>query len=197
MAQRPVPSRQEEMSAESQRRLRDAAIRLLAENGYRETSLQDIGAAAGISRGSIAWHFGSKAGLLEDIVAHTIEQTLDMLDAVADDDVTPLGEWLALYRDLIEHDPAARLFPMLLLESIGPRSEIRDSYVTFHRRIRSWIAKRLAIAQARGEIPPSLQTEAAAATLWAALVGAHLQWRLDEAFDLTPVFDTLETWTLG
>src|SRR5262245_47531411 len=122
VTRRTSPSRQEEMSAESQRRLKDAAIRLFAERGYRETSLQDVGEAAGISRGSVAWHFGSKAGLLEAIVSDTIEQTLAALDAVADDDVTPLGEWLALYRRLIEQDPAARLFPMLLLESIGPRS---------------------------------------------------------------------------
>jgi TetR/AcrR family transcriptional regulator, acrAB operon repressor len=196
MPRRKVPSRQEEMSAESQRRLLDAAIRLFAEHGYRETSLQDIGEAAGISRGSVAWHFGSKAGLLEAIVDRTIEQTLAILDAVPNEDVTPLGDWLAFYRDLIQNDPTARLFPMLLFESIAPRSDIRDTYISFHRRIRDWIANRLAVAQARGEIAPDVDIEASAATLWAALVGAHLQWRLDDELDLAPVFATLESWLL-
>jgi TetR/AcrR family acrAB operon transcriptional repressor len=191
------PTRQEEMSAESRRRLRDAAIALFAERGYRETSLQDVGKAAGISRGSVSWHFGSKAGLLEDIVSQTIEQTLGLLDAIADDDSTPLGTWLAFYRDLIERDPTARLFPMLLLEAIGPRSEIRDTYADFHRRIRSWITKRLTIAQARGELEPGLDPGAAAATLWSAMVGAHLQWRLDDTLDLGPVFGTLEQLYVG
>jgi TetR/AcrR family acrAB operon transcriptional repressor len=184
------------MSAESRRRLLDAAVRLFAERGYRETSLQDIGEAAGISRGSVGWHFGSKAGLLEALVSRTIEQTLAILDAVPNDDVTPLGDWLAFYRDLIEKDATARLFPMLLFESIGPRSDIRDAYVAFHRRIRAWIAQRFAIAQERGEIGPDVDVDAAATTLWAALVGAHIHWRLDEELDLTPIFATLETWLI-
>jgi AcrR family transcriptional regulator len=45
MPPRKGPTRQEEMSAESQRRLLDAAVQLFAERGYRETSLQDIGEA--------------------------------------------------------------------------------------------------------------------------------------------------------
>jgi TetR/AcrR family acrAB operon transcriptional repressor len=179
------------MSAESQRRLCEAAIGLFAERGYRETSLQDIGEAAGISRGSVAWHFGSKAGLLETIVAQTIDGMLATLDAVADEDSTPLREWLALYGQLIERDPAARLFPMLLLESIGPRAEIRDAYVSFHQRVRAWIDRRFTVAQARGEIRADIDASALATTLWAALVGAHLQWRLDDELDLEPVFDTL------
>jgi len=191
MSGRSEPTRQEEMSAESQRRLCEAAIALFAARGYRETSLQDIGEAAGISRGSVAWHFGSKAGLLETIVAQTIDRMLATLDAVGEDDSTPLREWLTLYGRLIEGDPAARLFPMLLLESIGPRAEIRDAYVSFHRRIRGWLDKRFAIAQARGEIRSDIDATALATTLWAALVGAHLQWRLDDELDLEPVFDTL------
>jgi TetR/AcrR family acrAB operon transcriptional repressor len=197
MSAKSSPSRQEEMSAESRRRLRDAAVRLFAERGYRETSLQDVGQAAGISRGSVSWHFGSKAGLLEDIVSQTIEQTLGLLEAIADDDSTPLGDWLAMYRDLIQHDPTARLFPMLLLEAIGPRSEIRETYAEFHRRIRSWIARRLTVAQARGELVDGLDPSSAAAALWAALVGAHVQWRLDEHLDLAPVFSALELLYLG
>lgn len=41
----------------------DAAERLFAERGYEGTSLKEIGEAAGLSRGTPAYFFGSKQGL--------------------------------------------------------------------------------------------------------------------------------------
>ena len=61
-------SRKREQSQQSRERLIDAATRLFAERGYRDASVQAIGEEAGISRGSIFWHFGSKEGLLWAVV---------------------------------------------------------------------------------------------------------------------------------
>ena len=61
-------SRKREQSELSRERLIEAATRLFAERGYRDASVQAIGEAAGISRGSIFWHFGSKEGLLWAVV---------------------------------------------------------------------------------------------------------------------------------
>ena len=182
-------TRQVEISEESQRRLRTAAIHLFAERGYRETSVRDIADAAGISRGSITWHFGSKAGLLEAIVKETIGALVASLEEL--DDATTLESWLELYRYIVVDSGEVRLFPMLLLESIGPRSEIRDAYVNFHQRMRDFITRRIAIAQQRGNIDDSIDAADLAAMMWATLVGAHLQWRLDPTMDLDVIIRTL------
>jgi TetR/AcrR family acrAB operon transcriptional repressor len=182
-------TRQVEISEESQRRLRTAAIHLFAERGYRETSVRDIADAAGISRGSITWHFGSKAGLLEAIVKETIGALVASLEEL--DDATTLESWLELYRYIVVDSGEVRLFPMLLLEAIGPRSEIRDAYVDFHQRMRDFITRRIAIAQQRGNIDDSIDAADLAAMMWATLVGAHLQWRLDPTMDLNVVIRTL------
>lgn len=63
-----VTPRKREQSELSRERLIEAATRLFAERGYRDASVQAIGEAAGISRGSIFWHFGSKEGLLWAVV---------------------------------------------------------------------------------------------------------------------------------
>jgi AcrR family transcriptional regulator len=47
----------------------DAAITLVARQGYARTSLDEIAAAAGVSRGAIYWHFKGKDDLLAAIVA--------------------------------------------------------------------------------------------------------------------------------
>ena len=52
--------------------LLDAATSLFAAHGYAETSIDDIGAAAGIAGPSVYNHFASKADLLETAVARAI-----------------------------------------------------------------------------------------------------------------------------
>ena len=46
----------------------DAAERLFAERGYDATSLNDVGAAAGVSRGTPGYFFGSKAELYRAVL---------------------------------------------------------------------------------------------------------------------------------
>ncbi len=51
----------------------DAAERLFAERGYEATSLQDVGAAAGVSRGTPGYFFGSKAALYSAVLERCYE----------------------------------------------------------------------------------------------------------------------------
>lgn len=46
----------------------DAAERLFAERGFEATSLNDVGAAAGVSRGTPGYFFGSKADLYRAVL---------------------------------------------------------------------------------------------------------------------------------
>nr|MDT0663657.1 helix-turn-helix domain-containing protein [Micromonospora sp. DSM 115978] len=71
--QQTQPRTQAERSAQARRRLVDAAIRLLAEHGYTGTTLTEIGRVAGVSRGLVTHHFGSK----DACVVAAIEQIRD------------------------------------------------------------------------------------------------------------------------
>lgn len=65
----------------SQRRIADAAVHLFAEHGYTGTSVDDIAAAARVSKGTVFYNFTSKAGLFaallrqaaESLAAHVVE----------------------------------------------------------------------------------------------------------------------------
>lgn len=52
----------------------DAAATLFAERGYAATSLADVGARAGVSRGAPGYCFGSKAELYRAILERAIEE---------------------------------------------------------------------------------------------------------------------------
>ncbi len=62
------PRRMSEIGEESRQRLLDAAEELFLEKGFEATTVVEIGKRAGISHGSIPWHFGNKSGLLYSVV---------------------------------------------------------------------------------------------------------------------------------
>lgn len=54
-------------------RIRDAALELFAERGYRGASIRDVAGAAGVSAGLVQHHFGSKEGLRAACDEHVLE----------------------------------------------------------------------------------------------------------------------------
>jgi len=64
MSDQPSKRRMSEIGDESRTRILDAAETLFMEKGYERTTLVDVGKLAGISYGSIPWHFQNKQGLL-------------------------------------------------------------------------------------------------------------------------------------
>jgi AcrR family transcriptional regulator len=64
---------QEEKTAETRRRLLDAAISCLIERGYSNTTTSEIAERAGLSRGAQLYHFPKKEELLTSAVEHLFE----------------------------------------------------------------------------------------------------------------------------
>jgi AcrR family transcriptional regulator len=72
-----------------------AAERLFAERGFEATSLTEIGAAAGLSRGTPSYFFGSKDGLHEAV----LERAFEARDLATAEAFRPLREWSAAPAD--------------------------------------------------------------------------------------------------
>jgi len=64
---------QDEKTAETRRRLLDAAIVCLIERGYANTTTSEIAERAGLSRGAQLYHFPKKEELLTSAVEHLFE----------------------------------------------------------------------------------------------------------------------------
>lgn len=183
----------EESSRRSRARLIEAATDLFSRKGYQNSSIDEIADAAGISRGSIFWHFDSKAGLLLAVVDCAFARWLDYWrEAQRDEELLPaLEAMFAVFRSW-SRDPCARLMPMLLFESLRDDSPIRESYAERYQMFRQTFAA-WADHHRDESWPASLDSERFATVVWGALIGTHLQWRLDpERVDLDSALVALE-----
>ncbi|HET9780291.1 MAG TPA: TetR/AcrR family transcriptional regulator [Candidatus Dormibacteraeota bacterium] len=99
--------------------IRDAAAALFLEKGYRDTSMDDIAAAAQVSKQTIYTHFANKQELFEDLVLGNVDRVDAFLERLN------VGEDLA-----------------------GDLSRIARDYVTFVARPDVIRLRRLVIAEA-------------------------------------------------
>ena len=109
---------QAERSAATRRRLLDAARERFVTIGYEPTSTEQIRQLAGVSRGAMYHHFGSKRDLFEAVFEEVAVDAIRQAISEADTDESPLGQltaaslaWLRVVRDrqvatiLIEQAP--------------------------------------------------------------------------------------------
>lgn len=62
--------------AETRRRIVVEAATLIGERGVKRTSLDDVRAAAGVSKSQLYHYFTDKAGLIRAVIAHQTEQVM-------------------------------------------------------------------------------------------------------------------------
>src|ERR1700704_3611925 len=75
------------------RRLLSNATELFAKKGFDRTSVQEIVAAAGVTKGAMYHYFDSKDDLLYEIYARVLREQMDQLEKVAGTEA-PLRERL-------------------------------------------------------------------------------------------------------
>ncbi|GAA2443968.1 TetR/AcrR family transcriptional regulator [Streptomyces macrosporus] len=71
----------------TRQRLYDAAVTLIAEQGFSATTVEEIAERAGVAKGTVYYNFESKTGLFEALLRHGVEQLAASLEQAADDAV--------------------------------------------------------------------------------------------------------------
>lgn len=126
--------------------IRLAAYRCFRDNGYQETTVDAICDAAGGSKGSFYWYFGSKQDVFVDILETWTREVMDQLYrqfevALRQDDfIRATTE--ALEREIRR---GRVLVPLWLDFSVYARNEppVRETLARFYRRARAAIAEML------------------------------------------------------
>lgn len=175
----------------STRRLLEAAVQLIAEQGYERTTLAAIGQRAGYSRGLVTQRFGSKDGLLHALVHRlTTEWAIHHLDpqVTREAPLDSITLMLTEIRDSVASDQATiRALYALMFEGIRIPALYADM-VELHNSIRRRVADAVHAGRELGEVPAHLDGEAFARLVVSALRGASYQWLLDPQF---PIVQTI------
>src|SRR3546814_7968436 len=72
-----------QMTAETRSTLLRLARQMFGKTGYADASMDELTAAAGMTRGALYHHFGSKQGLFEAVVEQIDEEMDEQLKALA------------------------------------------------------------------------------------------------------------------
>lgn len=174
---------QAERTARSDRAMIRAAIDLIAERGYERTTLAAIGEAAGYSRGLVTQRFGSKDGLLWEVVermlhswgVHSLAPRVE--GAVG---VEALQRTLDAYRESVRQSPnGVRALYALLFEAMGPLPALRPKFEALHRDLRRNLVGVIRAGQAEGTVRADVDAGREAVLFLGTMRGVTLQWLLD------------------
>lgn len=81
--------RTKEEADKTRRQLLDAGLRVFGKKGYAATRLSDIASEAGVTRGAVYWHFGSKKGLMFAILREMTNPYMQIALTVLESDLGP------------------------------------------------------------------------------------------------------------
>jgi AcrR family transcriptional regulator len=87
-------------TANTRKRLLDAARGVFTTTGYQGATLDDIAARAGFTKGAVYWHFPNKQAIFMALVADAMDANLRLLEVLAPDQGTPaevkkrLADWI-------------------------------------------------------------------------------------------------------
>ncbi|GHF69616.1 AcrR family transcriptional regulator [Amycolatopsis bartoniae] len=173
MTDRPARRTQEQRRAETERRVLDAAMALIARSGSRAVTLAEVGEAAGYSRGIVYHHFGSRERLLEAVV--DAAQRFDV-PAYQGDGLDHLVRIIEAYlRNVVRRTPSARAFLQLWGEAIAADPVLAPLFARRDADFRQLLANVVRQGIADGSIRPDANPAAAAVLIVALVRGTGLQ----------------------
>ncbi|WP_153112170.1 TetR family transcriptional regulator [Propionivibrio limicola] len=175
-----------EEALETRNAILDAAEIVFQEHGVSRTSLAEIAAAAGVTRGAIYWHFADKADLFDAMTQRVfglMEEKLAELQADSHENPVDLLRKLSFhFLERVVNDP--RYFRLLEIswhkcEYVGEMATIRDTHLECGNRYLAISEEAFRLAAERGFLPETLDARQAAVGLMVLVDGLVLNWTLD------------------
>jgi AcrR family transcriptional regulator len=174
---------QENRSSLSTRKLMQATADLIAERGFEGTTLIEIGKRAGYSHGLITRRFGTKANLMQSLIAtlsqrfgHTgMSETLgsavgrDAVDAVL----------VAIRRDAVESRESLRGFYAIFFESLKPGVGVQEFVADIHKEFIADLEAAISRGAGTDRLAPDASPRELAELTVNLLRGLAFRWLLD------------------
>ena len=154
--------------------LLDAALRVFAARGYRETRLEEVAAEAGVTKGAVYHYFSDKEELLLRALEQHQERALGRLNDVLRGQAGPASERLRLVlRKAFGGDDPARRDVLALLQGIAHEAPGVYRRWLANGPVKGWrlVASLIAEGVAAGEFRSDVDGEVAARVVITGLLG--------------------------
>lgn len=155
--------------------IREAAATLFLEKGYQGTSMDDIAAAAQVSKQTIYTHFSSKEELFADLVLGNSQRVDEFVALIAQtlaeaEDLAPALRKLARqYLGFVARPDVLRLRRLIIGEAARFPDLARTYYELVPGRVYSALAEQFRQLQEKGKLGPGDATAAANQFAWLTL----------------------------
>jgi AcrR family transcriptional regulator len=182
----PVRRTQRDRSSQAEKALMDAATRLFAERGVDQTSLADVGQAAGYSRGLVNHHFGTKAALVERLARRTQTDFVADLYDVHGDGIDLVLALVDNYLSAVEQrGEAARAFFVMWGAATPAEAALRPVFAEDDAEFRAGVEALLRIGTRDKTVDATVDPVLGAVALVGMLRGVAAQHLIDpEAFTI-------------
>ncbi len=172
-----VPANAVSRGEKTRRRIVGHAILIMYEKGYARTTIDDIIAAAGVTKGSFYFHFSSKEELGYAVIESSSEHILGSIRASLDrPDLTPFERIKAMLEEvqgIVEAADCSRgcILGNLALETSHSNQGFRERIARSFRDWSQLIASELEEMKREGGLPPDFDSSRYADFIIGALEG--------------------------
>jgi AcrR family transcriptional regulator len=162
--------------ADTKQRLYEAAVELIAEQGFSATTVDDIALRARVAKGTVYYNFASKTALFEELLRHGIGLLTDAFrEAVAG--LPPREAVAALVRTQLEYIRRYRAFAQLLLSEMWRTNrEWQQTLILLREQAIGVIAETVQAGVDSGDLPADLDVRVASSALFGVGLVVAVDW---------------------
>lgn len=162
----------------TKKKLFDAAMELIGERGFTDTSVDEIVERAGVAKGTVYYHFSGKAELVEALIADrlkpVIERFKEVAAANADD---PRAAIEAIVHTELEFLVQQKSFSKLLLTEMWREDRVwRETLLLLRREMVTVIRDVIAQGVASGVFRDDVDPDFGASALFGMTATVALDW---------------------
>jgi len=184
--------RTKEEAAETRREILRSAEALFLDEGYENVTLDEIAAAAGVTRGAVHWHFKNKQGLLfaiRDKAQQPFQELAERIAlGVAPNPLELVADTISATFAELQHEPRKRgLLKVIMHLDMAFSDDATDSARSFRHDMQEHFARIFRSMDATRPLPPPWTADTAASALTTVIGGLVAEWALDKGdFELVP-----------
>ncbi|NLS19395.1 TetR family transcriptional regulator [Rhizobium sp. P40RR-XXII] len=184
--------RTKEEAAETRSEILHSAKALFLDKGYENVSLEEIAAAAGVTRGAVHWHFKNKQGLMFAIRDEAQQPFQELAERMSKELPTnPLdlvAEAIAGIFDDVQGDPRKRsMLKVMMHLDMAFCDGTTSRASSFRHDMHEHFERIFTLMNEKTKLPAPWTPDTAASALTAVIGGLITEWTLDRGnFQLVP-----------